>query len=125
MAQLEEQFAIPDIKELKKQGSGLNHNSSYEYNDYNNHDNNDVLLPENEDYDNYNDNNDNNNGDYNKYLPNEEEHDMRIFSEIQAAREKEFLELFCERLSGYPEEIAISIIDELAERLREKVFHNF
>lgn len=43
-------------------------------------------------------------------------------SELQADREKEFLGLFCERLSGYPEDVAVSIIDELAERLREKVF---
>lgn len=51
----------------------------------------------------------------------QEEYDPSIFSEIQVAREKEFLELFCESLSGLPEDIAVSIIDELADRLRHKV----
>jgi hypothetical protein len=46
-------------------------------------------------------------------------------SELQADREKEFLSLFCERLSGYPEEVAVSIIDELADRLREKVISSY
>lgn len=58
-----------------------------------------------------------------QYDPNlgQEDYDPSIFSEIQVAREKEFLELFCESLSGFPEEIAVSIIDELADRLRHKV----
>lgn len=132
MAQLEEQFAIPDLKELKKQGGGMNYNHGQNSDD--------VLTPgndlnwnedngphDNRDYDDeyYHNNNDHNNeneADYeNRFLPNDEDNDMRLFSEIQARREREFLELFCDKLSGFPEEIAVSIIDELAERLRDKV----
>mmetsp|Transcript_3092 Transcript_3092/g.4755 ORF Transcript_3092/g.4755 Transcript_3092/m.4755 type:complete len:680 (+) Transcript_3092:79-2118(+) len=42
-------------------------------------------------------------------------------SDVRAGREREFLELFCDELSGLPSEIATSIIDELADRLNNKL----
>jgi hypothetical protein len=142
MAQLEEQFAIPNLTQLKHQelqgrrghpredssgGAGYyddettpnkdmwNLSSEHEYHD--------EIYDDDQPGRSYEDEDDHRPHPYPQEWQgeDEEDYDPRIFSEIQAAREKEFLELFCERLSEYPEEIAVSIIDELADRLRQKV----
>jgi hypothetical protein len=129
MAQLEEQFAIPNLTELKRQELAdrrgprgysddetspnkdlWNLSSEHEYHDELYEDD----LRAGEGYEEVEDG-------HVAHRQGDDDYDPRIFSEIQVAREKEFLELFCERLSGYPEEVAVSIIDELADRLRQKV----
>lgn len=42
-------------------------------------------------------------------------------SDIQREREHEFLEIFCESVRKFPEDIATSIIEELADRLHHKL----
>ena len=42
-------------------------------------------------------------------------------TEVQAAREREFLELVCAPLDGFPADVATGIVDELADQLRAKV----
>lgn len=136
MAQLEEQFSIPNLTELKRQEladrdrthrDDSSRGTRREYDE-------DERTPNKADLWNLSSEHEYRDEIYDDDQPepgmgvedefeggDEEDYDPRIFSEIQAAREKEFLELFCERLSGYPEEIAVSIIDELADRLRLKV----
>jgi hypothetical protein len=120
MAQLEEQFAIPSLDELKRPyppGAGAR-GMSDGYEDHFDPSDQDPwnLSPDQEFHDDILEE-----GEQGFGRGGHEEYDARLFSEIQSAREKEFLELFCERLSGYPEEIAVSIIDELADRLHHKV----
>lgn len=62
-----------------------------------------------------------NNEDYEQSQYDENPNEQETISDVQYQREKEFLGMFCDSVYEFPNDVASSIVDELSERLHNKV----